>query len=241
MPTKTSKPKTFLGVPLMRIFWLFIYSVVLCLLVGIGVWYFTQLNVMHMGEEKAKAPTTSNSETPENINPKVSFESTNAGYEIEAGYEELKLKLITALENWDLDSLISLNISKDYDCVGEQTESLYGPMLAGKINLACDDAGYVLTSPPQQVKLYEVGCFRCGPGLVGRTGFYNILNSHSLDNNYTLVKYGPAPTDLPFYYLFKNTLGDYILITTRGENNILITPVSSNYSESEIIGNLPTY
>lgn len=32
--------KTFLGVPLMRIFWLFIYSVVLCLLVGVGVWYF---------------------------------------------------------------------------------------------------------------------------------------------------------------------------------------------------------
>lgn len=241
MPIKTANSKTFLGVPLMRIFWLFIYSVVLCLLVGVGVWYFAQLNVMPVVEEKSEALTLSNSGTPENTSFSIPSESSNAGYTMEADYEELKLKLVGMLENWDLDSLVSLNVYKDYACVGEQAETLYGPVLADRINLACDDAGYVITNPPQQVKLYEVGCFGCGPGLVGRTGFYNILNSHSLDNKYTLVNYGPAPTDLPFYYLFKNTLGDYILITTKGDNYILITPVSSSYTESEIIENLPIY
>jgi hypothetical protein len=39
-----SVPKTFLGIPAKRIFWLFVYSLVLCLVVGFVVWFFVSKN-----------------------------------------------------------------------------------------------------------------------------------------------------------------------------------------------------
>lgn len=60
-----SVPKTFLGIPAKRIFWLFVYSLVLCLVVGFVVWFFTN-----------KVPDVSNSSRtlPTDNFTSVSFE-----------------------------------------------------------------------------------------------------------------------------------------------------------------------
>lgn len=65
--------KTFLGIPLMRIFWLFIYSVVLCLLVGVGVWFFTNRSFqMVSGTEKTLTMGTSPKDSlHSDVNPYV--------------------------------------------------------------------------------------------------------------------------------------------------------------------------
>jgi hypothetical protein len=62
--TEQVKPqKTFLGIPAKRIFWLFVYSLVLCLVVGFVVYYVVSTNTLNNSTDHKSTPSASTDPT----------------------------------------------------------------------------------------------------------------------------------------------------------------------------------
>jgi hypothetical protein len=241
--------KTFLGIPLKRIFWLFVYSLVLCLVVGFVVYYVVLANTFNNSTDHKSTPSITTEPTryfkSVGDSEKESKSFTASGSKSEVTID-LEANLVQILARGDFESLVSeYAFPKKYECfpVGSELYSTtYGPIVEDMAQSACQEEYGPTVSEGVVATMYEIGCYKCGPGLVTKDKLAKILREHSSTYSYALENSGVNGLGSK-YYLFKNSFGDYLYFTEsahQGRVYLTFLPIPGGLVDSvdELLLNL---